>query len=222
MILDPDIKLMLEFIEGDISAFEQIMNKYKEIVINIAYRFIQNRSTAEDIAQDVFLKIYNSAKSYKPKARLSTWIYKITANICLNELRSQKKYLKNISMDEIDETRDFIQTNPFENLEKKELKHLVKEAIDSLPDRQRMVIILKKYEDLSYQDISEILGCSLSSVDSLLQRAKQNLKNKLAPFFNSGTIPNQGSPFNTISLKSSWSLISSCVVSITSVVNVEV
>ncbi len=182
MILDPDIKLMLEFIEGDISAFEQIMNKYKEIVINIAYRFIQDRSTAEDIAQDVFLKIYNSAKSYKPKARLSTWIYKITANICLNELRSQKKYLKNISMDEIGETRDFIQTNPFENLEKKELKHLVKEAIDSLPDRQRMVIILKKYEDLSYQEISEIMGCSVSAVDSLLQRAKQNLKNKLAPF----------------------------------------
>ncbi len=181
MILDPDIKLMLEFIEGDISAFEQIMNKYKEIVINIAYRFIQNRSTAEDIAQDVFLKIYNSAKSYKPKARLSTWIYKITANLCLNELRS-RKHFKAISMESIGEIRDFAQTNPFENLEKKELKHLVKEAIDSLPDRQRMVIILKKYEDLSYQEISEIMGCSVSAVDSLLQRAKQNLKNKLAPF----------------------------------------
>ena len=180
--MDPDTKLMLDLAKGDISTFEQIMNKYKELVMNIAYRFLQDRSKAEDIAQEVFIKVYNSAGRYKPKARLSTWIYRITANFCLNELRSQKHF-KAISVEATGETPDSIQADPVENLEKAKLKHLVRETVDSLPDRQRMVVILQKYEGLSYQEISEIIGCSVSAVDSLLQRAKQNLKHKLAPFF---------------------------------------
>ncbi len=184
--MDPDTKLMLDFAKGDISAFERIMNRYKELVMNIAYRFLQDRSKAEDIAQEVFIKVYNSAGSYKPKAKLSTWIYKITANLCLNELRSQKHF-KAISVEAIGETHDSIQVNPIENLEKSKLKQLVREAVDSLPDRQRIVVILQKYEDLSYQEISEIIGCSVSAVDSLLQRAKQKLKHKLTLIFKNKT-----------------------------------
>lgn len=180
---------MLEFTRGNTSAFEQIMKKYKGLVINIAYRFIQNRAEAEDTAQEVFLRVYDSAKKYKPKAKFSTWIYKITVNICLNKFRS-KKYLQTVSLDKpisakgneiIPEIPDPAYVHPSVNSEKKELNRLVKEAMSSLPINQRMAVILQKYEGLSYREISEIMGCSTSAVDSLLQRAKQNLKRKLAP-----------------------------------------
>jgi RNA polymerase sigma-70 factor (ECF subfamily) len=188
-ILDPDAKLMLEFVQGNTSAFEQILKKYKGFVINIAYRFIQNRAEAEDIAQEVFLRVYNSANRYNPKAKFSTWIYKITTNICLNRFKS-KKYLQAISLDKpisatgdeiIPEIPDPSYVHPSVNAEKKELNQLVKEAISSLPTNQRMAVILQKYEGLSYLEISEIMRCSTSAVDSLLQRAKQNMKRKLAP-----------------------------------------
>lgn len=188
-ILDPDAKLMLEFARGNTSAFEQILKKYKRLVINIAYRFIQNRAEAEDIAQEVFLRVYDSAKKYKPKAKFSTWIYKITANICLNKFRS-KKYIQTLSLDKpisaagnevIIQITDTTYVHPSVDTEKKELNQLVKEAISSLPINQRMVVILQKYEGLSYREISEVMGCSTSAVDSLLQRAKKNLKRKLAP-----------------------------------------
>ena len=188
--MDPDAKLMLEFAKGNTSAFDQILKKYKGIVINIAYRFIQNRDEAEDIAQEVFLKVYNSARRYKPEAKFSTWIYKITVNLCLNKLRS-KKHLQTVSLDKpifsieneiIRENHDPAYVHPSINLEKKELDLLVKEAISALPSNQRVAVILQKYEGLSYREISEIMGCSTSAVDSLLQRAKQNLKRKLAPY----------------------------------------
>ena len=188
-ILDPDAKLMLEFAKGNTSAFEQILKKHKGLVINIAYRFIQNRAEAEDIAQEVFLRVYDSAKRYNPKAKFTTWIYKITTNICLNRLRA-KKYLQTISLDKpisaagseiIPEIPNPSYVHPSVNEEKKELNKLVKEAISSLPINQRMAVILQKYEGLSYMEISEIMRCSTSAVDSLLQRAKQNLKRKLAP-----------------------------------------
>ncbi|MFH1946451.1 MAG: RNA polymerase sigma factor [Acidobacteriota bacterium] len=180
---------MLEFAKGNTSAFEQIMKKYKGVVINIAYRFIQNRDEAEDIAQEVFLRVYDSAKRYNPKAKFSTWIHKITTNICLNRLRA-KKYLQTISLDKpisaagseiIPELPDPTYVHPSVNSDKKELNKLVKDAIGSLPINQRMAVILQKYEGLSYLEISEIMRCSTSAVDSLLQRAKQNLKSKLAP-----------------------------------------
>lgn len=180
---------MSKFARGDTSVFDQILKKYKGLVINIAYRFIQNRAEAEDIAQEVFLRVYVSAKKYKPKAKFSTWIYKITTNICLNRFRS-KKYPQTVSLDKpisatgnekITETPDHTHFHPSVNLEKKELNRLVKDAISSLPKNQRIAVILQKYEGLSYREISEIMGCSTSAVDALLQRAKQNLKIKLMP-----------------------------------------
>jgi len=189
--LDPDIKLILEFTRGETSAFEQILKKYKSLVTNTAYCFIQNHAEAEDIAQEVFLKVYNSAKRYKARAKFSTWIYKITANICLNTLRS-KKHLQTVSLDTsiittenkiMRENLNSTHVHPHLNLEKEEFNQLIKKAISSLPGKQRMTVILQKYEGLSYLEISEIMGCSIPAVDSLLQRAKQNLKRKLVPYF---------------------------------------
>jgi len=187
--VDPDAELMLEFVQGNLLAFEQILKKYKSSVMNIAYHFIQDRAEAEDIAQEVFLKVHNSANRYSPSAKFSSWLYKITTNTCLNKLRS-KKYLQIVSLNksmqsaknginiEIPDTS----SRYSEESEKNELCRLLKKAIDSLPVNQRMATILQKYEELSYREIAEIMECSTSAVDSLLHRAKQNLKRKLAPY----------------------------------------
>lgn len=183
--MDTDVDLMLKFQAGDVSAFEQLMCKHQKSVINTIYRFIGNRADAEELAQEVFLKVYNSAQKYKPKAKFSTWLYKITTNLCLNEIR--RKRLETVSLDDLaEETNDFIdarQIPPDIALERKELAFCVKKAVESLPEKQRMALILREYDDLSYKEIAEVMRCSVASVQSRLQRAKANLKGKLAPYF---------------------------------------
>ena len=186
--MDPDTELMLKFAKGDISAFEQILNKYKKRIVNFAYRFIQDQEEAEDIAQEVFLKVHLSARKYKPKAKLLTWLFRITANLCLNKLRGQNHF-QILSLNETSHgaiakaIQDIGSGSPYSNLVKNELTHIVRKAINSLPPRQRMAVILQRYESLSYREISKILGCSRAAVDSLLQRAKQSLRKDLSPFF---------------------------------------
>ena len=183
--MDADVDLMLRFRAGDVSAFEQLMHKHQKSVINTIYRFIGNRAEAEELAQEVFLKIYNSAPNYKPKAKFSTWLYKIVTNLCLNEIR--RKRVETVSLDDLAENPsdliDARQTSPDIALEKNTLIALIKRAVESLPEKQRMALILREYDGLSYKEIAEAMGCSVASVQSRLQRAKVTLKGKLAPYF---------------------------------------
>jgi len=183
--MDADVDLMLKFQAGDVSAFEQLMRKHQKSVINTIYRFIGNGAEAEELAQEVFLKVYNSVQKYKPKAKFSTWLYKIVTNLCLNELR--RKRFEPVSLDDLaEETNDFIdakQIPPDIALERKELVIRVKKAVESLPEKQRMALILREYDGLSYKEIAEVMGCSVASIQSRLQRAKATLKEKLAPYF---------------------------------------
>lgn len=174
--MEPDVELMLHFAQGDLTAFEELLRKHKNMVINLAYRIVQNYSDAEDIAQEVFLKIYNSAKTYKPEAKFSTWVYKITVNLSLNRLRG-KKHLPTLPLEETLPISD--PNSPETNLEKQELINKVRTALNSLPENQKLAVILQRYENLSYEEIAKIIGTSVSAVDSLIQRAKQNLRRKL-------------------------------------------
>ena len=180
--MDQDAALMLEFTKGDISAFEEIMRKYKSRIINIAYRFSQDYFLSEDIAHEVFIKMYNSANTYKPRAKLFTWIYRITVNSCLNALRPEKR-IKTVSLEKAAEIVDTAQPDPADRLERDKMEQLVKKAVSGLPERQRLAVILQKYDGLSYHEIAHIMDCPVSAVDSLLQRAKQKLKKELAPFY---------------------------------------
>ena len=180
---DPDIQLMLDFADGDDSAFNQIMGKYKGIVIGITRRYFNDRSRAEDIAQEVFLRIYLSKNKYKPKSKLSTWIYRITANLCLNDIRSRKREEGNLDLINDNTSSTDRELDIIDKLEKEELNETVRSALLSLPERQRLAVILSKYDGLSYQEISKILNCSISAVDSILQRAKQTLKKQLNKYF---------------------------------------
>ena len=180
---DPDIQLMLDFANGDDSAFNQIMGKYKGIEIGITRRYFNDRSRAEDIAQEVFLRIYLSKNKYKPKSKLSTWIFRITANLCLNDIRSRKREEGNLDLINDNTSSTDRELDIIDKLEKEELNETVRSALLSLPERQRLAVILSKYDGLSYQEISKILNCSISAVDSILQRAKQTLKKQLNKYF---------------------------------------
>ena len=184
-MIDVDTGLMLKFQAGDVSAFEQLMRKHQKSVINTIYRFIGNKAEAEELAQEVFLKVYSSAERYKPKAKFSTWLYRIVTNLCLNEIR--RKRLDTVSLHALAENPgdliDASQTPPDIALEESNLLILIELAVKSLPEKQRMILILREYDGLSYKEIAEAMDCSVASVQSCLQRARVALKGKLAPYF---------------------------------------
>ena len=189
---DSDVSLMLEFQKGDISSFEKLVQKHKESIINVIYQFIGERDEAEDLAVEVFLRVYRAAKKYQAKAKFTTWLYKITTNLCLNEIRKKAK-LQTISLskpisageekeEELIEKIADAAPSPQQILEKKERNALIRKAIDSLPAKQRMATILQIYEELSYKEISTILGCSVKSVERRLYWARTNLKERLSSY----------------------------------------
>jgi len=180
---------MLEFQKGDKASFEKLMDKYYKRIVNLVYRFVGDKDIAEDLTQDVFIKVYNNACHYKPKAKFQTWLYQITRNTCLNELRRRKHAATSLDKTcEINgnplkqELADSDSLNPDERIDKKETAQAVREAIAALPENQRIAVTLRRYEQLSYDDIAHTMDCSSSSVKSLLSRAKLNLKEKLNGF----------------------------------------
>lgn len=187
--LDHDIKLMLRFKEGDKSAFESLLDKYHPPIINFIYRFLEDKTESEDLAQEVFLRIYRSAQNYTPQAKFSTWIYRIAKNLALNELR-RKKVRRTSSLEEMVSSeesglqREFSDKKPsaLEELEKQDLIFAVRKSIDSLPPNQKTAVILSRYEELSYEETAKVIGCSVSAVKSLLSRAKMTLKEKISSY----------------------------------------
>jgi RNA polymerase sigma-70 factor (ECF subfamily) len=185
-ILPPSEELMARIAEGDDSAFEILVNRHQTSILNLVYRFIGDRTQAKDLAQEVFLKVWQSAQNYEPKAKFATWIYRITANLCFNELKSSRRR-KWFSFNWSDEDGEhtFEETLPDnapsaeDLLLEKERSRQISDALQSLPDNQRMALVLKRYDELSYQEIGQIIGCSVSAVESLLVRAKKTLQEKL-------------------------------------------
>ena len=178
---------MLEFQKGDKASFEKLLERHYKRVFNLIYRFLANKEMAEDLTQEVFIKVYKSQTSYRPQAKFQTWIYQIAKNTSLNEVRRQKR--QPVSLEETLDTpdgglkRQIADTraeNPYQEILEKETAQEVKEAIYALPENQRMAVILRRYENLSYEDIAKSMHCSLKAVKSLLSRAKENLKEKLS------------------------------------------
>jgi len=186
----PSEGLMARVAKGDKSAFEALVNRHQGAVLNLIYRFIGDRQRAEDLAQEVFLQVWRAAGRYRPTAKFSTWIYRITANLCLNELKSAWRrkliYFSSGGKGENPEDQYFeMHTDdgqtPEDVLIAAETRRQVSSALRSLPANQRLALLLKRYDNLSYEEIAQILGCSVSAVDSLLVRARRNLQKKLTP-----------------------------------------
>jgi RNA polymerase sigma-70 factor (ECF subfamily) len=188
-----DWELMRLTADGDTAAFKQLVEKYQRAVINLAYRFLGNREEAEDIAQEVFIRVYQAARKYKPQAGFSTYLFRIATNMCLNELRHHKVGREipfESSSEDLERSVPMeapapVGTQPDVQLEQGERNRLIQESLEALPSNQRMAVILKRFGGLSYLEIAEVLNTSVSAVESLLFRAKQTLKNKLKAYVNS-------------------------------------
>jgi RNA polymerase sigma-70 factor (ECF subfamily) len=178
---DPDIELMLRFQKGDERAFEELVKKHSRGLLNLVYRYLGDASRAEDVSQDIFVKVYRARMKYEPKARFSTWLYRIAVNHCLNEIRSRKSQpaLAAPVNDLLEEPSG---ENPDSRISRAELQAAVKAAIDALPENQRMAVILARYEEMSYDEIARTMDLSLEAVKSVLFRAKENLKEALSRF----------------------------------------
>jgi RNA polymerase sigma-70 factor (ECF subfamily) len=173
-------QLITQLKNGDNKAFNELINQYRVSVINLCYGFVRNQEDAEDIAQEVFIEIFRSISNFRGDSKLSTWIYRIAVSRALNKVRKNKFNQLFTSLDILFDYRKTINTNsPHQILQSKENASLLQHSINKLPENQKIAFVLHHYDDHSYQQISEIMGCSLSSVESLIHRAKTNLNKKL-------------------------------------------
>ncbi len=181
-----DFALMVRIGEGDHEAFRQLVVRHQNAVIGTVAKMLSNGSEAEDIAQQVFLRIWRNAKRYRPDAKFTTYLYTITRNLVFNETR-RKSRKKEISSDEREEnSNQHIAASPDRQpdaeLLQAELQRTVDEAIASLPEAQRMAVVLRRYEQLSYEEIAAVLGLSVSAIKSLLFRARTSLREALSGY----------------------------------------
>ncbi len=181
--MESDIELMLRAKSGDDGAFSELMRRHYKGVVNFAYRFTRALETSEDLAQEVFLRVYRSREKYKPEAKFTTWLYKIASNVCLTYVSRQKK--GGVSLDDpdantgdVDESKD---PKADEMLYRKEIKEAVMSALESLPEREKIAIMLCKYEGFSYEEVAEVIGCSVGAVKSYVHRGRMKLITLLEP-----------------------------------------
>jgi RNA polymerase sigma-70 factor (ECF subfamily) len=188
---DPDVQLMLRFQRGDESAFDALVRRHQQSVVNLTFRYVGDPGAAEDLAQDVFVRIYNARAAYRPEAKFTTWLYRIATNLCLNEIRDREKYRPHPLSQSARESEGEgdgtpgalldrgVAAPPSAGLEREELRRAVAEAVHGLPPQQRMAVILLRWHGCSYQEIAEALDTTVKAVKSLLSRAKENLKSRL-------------------------------------------
>jgi len=172
-----DIQIAQEIALGNQKVFEDFFNQHKLKVMNLCYGMVHNKDNAEDLVQDIFLEIYSSAKNFKGKSKLSTWLYRIAINKTINYLRKEKikKFFVNI-----DDVEHILQTDDRADLsiEEKEKINNLHKVIDILPSKQKEAIILFIYNELPQKEIAEIMNSSLASIEVLIHRAKKTIKNK--------------------------------------------
>jgi RNA polymerase sigma-70 factor (ECF subfamily) len=178
-----DVRLMELVSAGDSGAFEQLVERHQRLVVGTVGRMLGNTSDAEDIAQQVFVRVWKSARRYVPRAKFTTWLLKITRNLVFNELRRRSRHpqvsLQAESQEEERPIRDENAIAPDASMLEQELQKAIDSAIANLPETQRLAVILRRYEELSYEEIAETLDQSVSAVKSLLFRARTELRASL-------------------------------------------
>lgn len=176
--------------EGDEAAFKTIVEQWQDMVYNTILGIVQNETEAEDLAQDVFIKVFEKIGTFKGDSKFSTWLYRIATTTALDHLRSKKRKkrfgflqsLSGASGEEKEQIPDF--NHPGVSLDNKERAAVLFKAIEELPENQRIAYTLHKLEGLSYRDVSEVLNTTVSAVESLMSRANQNLRKQLEDYYN--------------------------------------
>jgi RNA polymerase sigma-70 factor (ECF subfamily) len=183
-----DVQLMLDVKAGDESSFDFLLQRYRSPLVNFLYRMVRDTGTAEDLAQEVFLRVYRARKQYTPSAKFTTWLFRIATNLALNSVRDNRHQRLSVSLDAPVDGED----GPPLELPARELRvdqrmverdrtEFIRRAVWSLPEKQRAAVLLHKYEEMDYAEIAKILDCSESALKSLLFRAYETLRVQLAP-----------------------------------------
>ena len=181
---------MLRVKAGDQSAFEYLVEKYRRPMVNFMYRMAHNSAAAEDLAQEVFLRVYRSREGYEASAKFTTWLYRIATNLAMNHARDTRNERpdKQASLDEADEETglklDVADSTPSveEKILKRERLAAIRQKVQELPERQRMAVVMHKYQQMDYKQIGEVLKLSESATKSLLFRAYETLRQQLKEF----------------------------------------
>ena len=181
-----DVRLMKLVSHGDTSAFETLVERHQSLVGGTVAHMLGSNSDVEDIAQQVFIRVWKSARRYVPRAKFTTWLLKITRNLVFNELRRSKRHahipLQTDPAAEEFPLKDEVNPTPDASLLQTELQRAIEDAITELPESQRMALILRRYEQLSYEEISEVLDLSVPAVKSVLFRARTELRSRLSRY----------------------------------------
>jgi RNA polymerase sigma-70 factor, ECF subfamily len=181
-----DIRLMQLVSAGETGAFEELVERHQRLVVGTVARMLGSNSDVEDIAQQVFVRVWKSAKRYVPRAKFTTWLLKITRNLVFNEMRRRSRHaqlpLQVASEDEERPIKDERATAPDASLLEQELQRAIETAIAQLPETQRMAVVLRRYDELSYEQIAEVLNQSVPAVKSLLFRARTELRVRLGRY----------------------------------------
>ena len=176
---ESDIALMARIKDGDMRAFEALLERHKRSVYNLARRFLGNEEDADDVAQEAFIRVYRAAGTYTPQAKFTTWLYTIVKNLCFNVIRKRTQAeIVSLDDEEFPEIPAKLPT-PFDALATKEVSVRVSAAVHALPENLRMAVILKKYYGLSYDEIASVFGCTVNAVKLRVHRAKEMLAQEL-------------------------------------------
>jgi len=183
-----DEVLMEQLAQGSHEAFDKLLSRYEAAVITFCYAFMRNREAAEDLAQETFMRVFRNARRYQPVAKFTTWLYRIAANLCINELK-KGKLRHSLSLDEaagpdpdgtkIIERIAADDKSPLNDAEYHEAQSLIGKAIDHLPDDQRTTLIMVEYHHMQYQEIAEVLEVSVSAIKMRVKRARETLRETL-------------------------------------------
>lgn len=189
--LERDTELMLRVREGDSESFALLLERHRGPVVYYLSRMLQDQAVAEELAQEVFLRVYRSRSSYEPTAKFTTWLFRIATHLALNRIRDSKKEKGHASLDEgsmegaplqVADRRPNVEQEMLDDVKLAE----VRRAIATLPEKQRAAVLMHKYEELEYAQIAGVLGCSESAVKSLLFRAYESLRTRLAHLASKG------------------------------------
>ncbi|MGD0546044.1 MAG: sigma-70 family RNA polymerase sigma factor [Candidatus Acidiferrales bacterium] len=197
-----DVQLMLDVKAGDDASFDLLLQKYRTPLVNFLYRMVRDTATAEDLAQEVFLRVYRARKQYSPSAKFTTWLFRIATNLALNSVRDNRHRQKDVSIDAAsspDEDAAPMQLPApemriDEHMIERDRADYIRKVISELPEKQRVAVLLHKYEEMDYAEIARILECSESALKSLLFRAYETLRVQLAPLVNASAPRREGSP----------------------------
>jgi RNA polymerase sigma-70 factor, ECF subfamily len=196
---DPDVRLMLEVRDDNAAAFDELMMRYQSRLVTVLEHLVGRRDQAEDLAQEVFLRVYRARKRYVVGAKFSTWLFTIANHVAANALRSRSRRPEVNLTNKPDESSSVGALDklavaasgamPTRQLDKAELRDVVRTALAGLSERQRMAVLLNKFEGMSYADIAAAMEMSPQAIKSLLSRARVNLKEILEPYLEDGTRP---------------------------------